>query len=240
MNELQNLDAFKATLESYKPSKKSVRLLRKSRLALLVGPSSAGRNTIIKELVSSGSFVQIVSATTRKPRSNNGVEETDGIEYHFLTEEDFLAGLQKGEYIEAAIIHQQQVSGVQTSELEKAKKQDKFCVNEVQVDGAEKYKNLDDGVQLFFVIPPNFDEWIRRLTNRGRMDSEEMKRRLQSAEVELQHALDTDFYTYIINDKYQVAATEILSVMQGHAIDQEDHKERAWQLLNDLKAHLTS
>ena len=90
MNNLELINDFEKIIPNYVPSKESIELLENIKLALLIAPSSTGRNTIITELVKEDSFQFIVTDTTRLPRINNGIEETDGIEYWFKTEEEFL------------------------------------------------------------------------------------------------------------------------------------------------------
>src|SRR4051812_45219052 len=112
MNELKHKDDFEKVLAGCQLSDGAKQTLAQTKLLLLVGPSSSGRNTIINELVAEGGYHYIVSDTTRQPRVNNGVLEQDGREYWFRTEEDILADLQAGNFLEAAIIHDQQVSGI--------------------------------------------------------------------------------------------------------------------------------
>src|SRR5688572_22018689 len=98
-NKLEHLKEFQEILADYHISSSGKKILANTKLALLVGPSSAGRNTIIDALVKTGEYHSIVSDTTRKPRSNNGVTETDGVEYWFRTEEDMLGDLRAGKFL---------------------------------------------------------------------------------------------------------------------------------------------
>ena len=106
----------KTLLKHYNPSLEIIDLLRNIQFVLLAAPTAAGRNTIIRNLIMTGKYYYVVSDTTRKPRINNGIPEKNGNEYWFKSEEEFLHGLKNGAYVEAAIIHNQQVSGISLEE----------------------------------------------------------------------------------------------------------------------------
>ncbi len=125
MNKLKLRDEFEEIIKNYRASQRSQVILQQARIALFDGPSASGRNTIISELVKIGRYHQVVSDTTRLPRINDGLHEQDGREYWFKAEEAFLEGLKQGAYVEAAIIHDQQVSGVSVAEVERAQVNDK-------------------------------------------------------------------------------------------------------------------
>lgn len=101
MNRLRHLPEFAETLSRYRVSEPVIEVLHSFRLVLLSGPSASGRNTIINELLKSGQYVYIVSDTTRRPRVNNGVKETNGVEYWFRSEEQLLDELRHGDFLEA-------------------------------------------------------------------------------------------------------------------------------------------
>ena len=88
----------------------------------MISVTAGGRNTIIDQLLKSGDFHYIISDTTRHKRANNGVMEQDGREYWFRSEDEILADLKAGNFLEAAIIHNQHVSGISIRELKKASK----------------------------------------------------------------------------------------------------------------------
>src|SRR5713226_691908 len=119
MNQLVHAAEFRKALVSYQPSELTKQVLKEVRLVLLVGPTSSGRNTLVSELVKSGDYYHIVADTTRERRKKDDeyIEE-NGREYWFRSEDEVLEGIQKGEYMEAALIHNQQVSGCNVRELE--------------------------------------------------------------------------------------------------------------------------
>lgn len=119
-NKLAHLKDFQKALRNYVPSIEVIDLLNQVQVVFLVAPAASGRNTIIRNMIMTGRYYYLISDTTRRPRINNGVPERNGEEYWFKSELEFLDGLKRGEYIEAAIIHEQQVSGTSISELRTA------------------------------------------------------------------------------------------------------------------------
>jgi guanylate kinase len=208
-NKLKHLDEFKAVLSDYHLSARGQKALAEIQLVILVGPTAAGRNTIINALVKTGQYHFIVSDTTRQPRINNGVQEQNGVEYWFRSEEDMLADLRVGEFLEAAIIHNQQVSGISLRELESANKMHKVAVNEIEVVGMQNTIQAKPDTFAFFVAPPSFETWMQRLDNRGNMPAAEKHQRLQTAVMEFQTALDHDYYIYLINDEFNHSVERI-------------------------------
>jgi guanylate kinase len=242
MNQLTRLDEFKTILSDYKLSDDAQKLLTDMTLVLLVGPSSAGRNTIINKLVESGSYHSIVSDTTRLPRVNNGIPEENGREYWFRAEADILHDLQNGQFLEAAIIHEQQVSGISMRELATAAKQGKIAINEIEVVGADNIHATKPDTLFLFVLPPSFDEWMVRMQTRGTLPAEEIRRRLSSAVNEITIALQRDYYHFVVNDTFAHTAERInkmsLQHIQQTEADQAAGRKVAQQLLADTQEYL--
>ena len=244
MSELKYIDTFREVLAQYQPSEETKKTLAEIRLALLVGPSSAGRNTIINHLIkTTGAYHYIVSDTTRKPRVNDGVLEQNGREYWFRTEEEVLADLRAGKFLEAAIIHNQQVSGISLRELKAAANDHKIAINEIEVVGADNIHAAAPSAVFLFVIPPSFDEWMARMNIRGELPEDEVRRRLESAVFEISTALERDYYTFVVNDTFMHAAHRIDDIIRGEAKDVEDQaaaRAVAKELLEDTKTYLAN
>jgi len=242
MNELRNRDVFVQVLTQYQLSDAAKATLAQTRLVLLVGPSSSGRNTIIAELLKTGHYHYIVSDTTRQPRVNDGVPEQNGREYWFRSEEDMLKDLQNGEFLEAAIIHNQQVSGISIRELKVAADEDKIAINEIEVVGADSIYAAKPDAEFFFVLPPSFDEWMARMSARGELPADEVHRRLTSAVQELTVGLSRPYYHFIVNEAFAEAAQSIDSTVRENSMpnNQDDARAVATRLLNDTKAYLSS
>lgn len=243
MNKLTRIDDFRRVLADYHVSDNAKTLLEQLRLVLLVGPSSSGRNTIINELCKSGAYHYIVSDTTRLPRKNNGVMEQNGQEYWFRTEEEVLHDLEAGEFLEAAIIHDQQVSGISMRELAAAAQNNKVAINEIEVVGADNIQAAKPDALFLFILPPSFDEWLVRMNTRSTLPDDEIIRRLTSAVNELKIALDRKYYRFVVNDTFRHTAAVVDGMIMQNIIspEQQEHGlEVAKALLDDTEAYLAT
>lgn len=239
---LIHFNEFESILSDYQSSESASRILKETNLTLLSAPSGIGRSTIIQELIRDEDYEDAITDTTRTPRVNDGQVERDGDDYYFRNELEVLEGLRQGDYIEAAIIHNQQVSGLRASELARVSKLAKYVVADIETKGAEHYFQLKPDANFIFVVPPDIETWLGRMTSRGQLDQDEISRRLKSAELELQHGLDNDFYTYIVNDDLNQAVNEVRQIImgQGGVENQTQTRDLTWNLLNQLKRKLYS
>jgi guanylate kinase len=216
MNELKNLPVFKEILQTYQPAVTATLLLEDIRLVLLVGPSLAGRNTTIRTLLE-----------TRQPRINDGVPEQNGREYWFRSEAEVLEELQAGAFLEAAVIHEQQVSGISLRELQKAHDEHKIAITDIEIAGVDNIIQVKPTTLAIFMLPPSFEEWQRRLQQRGAMDQSEVRRRLQGACRELKAALKQPYYVFVINESIEQAADDVNKLALGQPPQsQAQHKGR--------------
>lgn len=209
-NKLQHKEEFQKLLENYRPSDESIKLLQSMKIIVLCGPTSAGRNTIIEKLVATGKYGFFRSDTTRKQRYKDGVlVEPNGSTYWFISEEQMLSQLKNGQMIEAAIIHDQQVSGVNIDTLMQLKEQDRIGITELQHDGPRTYKELKPDTIAIFILPPSFEEWIRRIKERSQMSDKELANRLRSSILEFDAAKNDGFFHLVINDEIDSTTGEI-------------------------------
>jgi guanylate kinase len=243
MNQLARLQEFEHILADYSLSKTALHTLWQTKLVLLVAPTSSGRNTLIRALLRTDDYYYIVSDTTRTPRSNDGIMEQNGREYWFRSEDEVFHDIQAGEYLEAAVIHKQQVSGISIRELQKATESGKIAITDAEIAGIDNAIKLKPDTIGIFVLPPNFDEWHRRLNGRGDMDPDEFKRRMESAVDEFTAALEHDYYRFVINDDVENAAEQINQLAKLDIIDgatQQAGRQLTEQLLIETKSLLAS
>ncbi|MDB5185025.1 MAG: guanylate kinase [Candidatus Saccharibacteria bacterium] len=242
-NHLDHIDAFDTALQNYQLAPSALHTLSQTELVILVAPTSCGRSTLIRHLLRTGDYYFIISDTTRQPRSNDGVMEQDGVEYWFRNESDMLADIQAGKFLEAAVIHKQQVSGISMRELAKATEAGKIALTDAEIAGADNVHRLKPDTILLFVLPPSFEEWQRRINHRGVMEAGEYKRRMESAAAEFAHALQRDYYRFVINDTVENAAeqvTRITKLDETNADYQENARGLAEQLLDSTRLLLES
>lgn len=238
---LKHLSEFEHILKNYRPSLEILDILQATQFVLLAAPTAAGRNTIIKNLIMTGKYHYVISDTTRRPRVNNGLLERSGEEYWFKSEEEFLQGLKNGAYIEAAIIHNQQVSGISMSELRTASETGRVAITDIDIHGCDTVKSFSDTTMPIFILPPDFAEWMKRLDGRGAMDPAEKHRRLTSAAEEIQLALQRSYFRFIINWDLRLTVEQlhqhIVSGSFGETEQTAAHLH-AEQLLIDLENFL--
>ncbi len=241
---LAHLAEFQKVLAHYHIAAAAEKILAETKLALFVGPTSSGRNTIIAELLKTGKYHSVISDTTRPPREKDGQSiEQNGREYWFRSEEDILHDLQAGKFVEAALIHNQQVSGISIREIEKAHRSGQIALKDIEPNGAETIYQLKPDATIMFVVPPGFKVWMSRLGGRGRMADAEKRRRLESAVREFEVALNRDYYIFIVNDQLEHALEQSYAhTLQGKHDPQQQARGRQIieQLLIDTKQFLVS
>ncbi len=180
------------------------------KLVIVSGPSGAGKTTVMRGVFRQSALplVASVSATTRAARP----DEVDGIDYHFLTEEEFDARRKRGDFLECfELFGRGYWYGTLQSEVTTGLEAGKWVVLEIDVQGAlAVMQRYADAVSIF-VRPSSIEELQRRLRNRGTETDEAIQRRLQQANRELALA---DRYRYqVINDDIDQAVREICDIL---------------------------
>jgi guanylate kinase len=160
-----------------------------------------GKGTLIKGLLERARGLQLaVSATTRTPRES----EVNGIDYHFLSEDDFDRRVRRGEFVEHAEYAGNRY-GTLKSELERPAK---GIVLEIDLQGARQVRERLPDAVLIFIEPPSFEDLERRLAARASDQPEEIERRLAAARDELSAAGEFDHR--IVNDDVDRALNELV------------------------------
>ena len=227
-------------LEDYAPSAHAVTLVQTVPIVLMVGISGAGKDSIKRKLLERGTYKDFVSFTTRSPRKNQGILEQDGVDYHFVTKEKMATLLENGEMIEAKE-YSGNVYGTGILDLEQAARQDKIAINDIEVQGVREYKKMASSVKAVFILPPSYDVWRERLTNRyedGHIEPDELHKRVVTAELELHAALDSSDYVFVVNDNLDEAVQRVDAIAHGddHGDQAEHGRSVARALLGDLQA----
>jgi len=243
MSSLTRAEEFRKVLATYQPSDDVRKVLDRLRLLLFVAPTGTGRDTIIGELIKTGHYFALVTDTTRQPRINNGILEQQGREYWFRTEDEMMASLEKGDLVGAAIIHNQQISGISREQLVAAESDGKIALTDIEIVGAQVIHRLKPDTTCIFMVPLSFDIWMERLHLRGGMSLDELERRMESAERELSAALSADYFRFVLNDTLEGTIAEIDRLIMTGQYD--PFKERsvraiAQQLLEDVERYLGS
>jgi len=167
-----------------------------------------GKGTLIRSLMERMPELELsVSATTRAPRPG----EKDGVDYHFLSAEQFDRRVAAGDFVEHARYSGNRY-GTLRSELAKRIDAGVPVVLEIEVQGARQIREaMPDAVQVF-VAPPSVDALRARLVGRGTDDPEEVQARLRSAREEL--AAQAEFGEVVVNDRLEEAVTELEAIVR--------------------------
>lgn len=234
---LHKMDEFNRALDGYEPSAEAKAVLQRIPLVILLGVTGGGRNTIINHLVDTGRYHFIISDTTRPPKVRGGELEQDRVHYHFRSEDQILDDIKRGAYLEAEVVHNQQVSGISIHELERAEASGKIPINEVDFLGTINILKYKPDTHMFFIVPPSYDEWIRRLNAREIMSDEEFANRTTTATKILREALNSQAYHFIINDSSNDSAILIDRWVHGANDPAHDNATRriAMEILKQLE-----
>jgi guanylate kinase len=175
---------------------------------VLAATSGTGKTTIARRLVeSSPRYVFSVSATTRAPRAH----EREGVDYHFLTDDDFERRVEAGAFAEWARVHGR-LYGTPRAELEAAAARGEHVVLDIDVQGARQIREAVPDACMIFVLPPSVDIMMARLEGRGTEEPAELARRLRSARDELQAVSDFDYV--VVNDDLDTCLGEIRAIVE--------------------------
>jgi guanylate kinase len=230
-------------ISSYRPNPQALKAIQRVPTILLVGISGAGKNTIIADLLArhASSYRLIISHTTRAPRKNKGIMERDGVDYHFIDFKTAEHMLDTQAYIEANL-YSGNIYGISVAEVQEAQSAGKVALGDLEVQGARDLIRLLPSAKIIFVLPPNYDEWQRRLLNRygtaKQEYAEDLKRRLQTAKRELEYALSADHLYLVVNDRLEKSVARVEAIAQETEVDHRPPQAVTLikQLLSQLEA----
>lgn len=180
-------------------------------LLILSSPSGAGKTTITKALLAARDDLGFsVSATTRAPRPG----EQDGVDYHFLTREEFERQRAAGAFLEWAEYGGHRY-GTLASEVNQIQAQGRHVILDIEVQGARQVRERRSDVVSIFVLPPSVDELVNRLGGRGTDRPRDLEERLLRAVDELDEAQHYDYL--VVNDDRTQAVAEVAAIIDAES-----------------------
>lgn len=183
----------------------------KGKLIIVSAPSGSGKSTIVNWLMQEHPELRLyfsISCTSRAPRGT----EQNGVEYFFLTPEEFKEKIQNGEFLEYEEVYENRFYGTLKAQVERQREQGQNVVFDVDVKGGVNIKKHYGKKALsLFIQPPSIEELRRRLEGRGTDTPEAIEQRLSKAEYELTFA--PQFDRVIVNDDLDIAKQETLKVV---------------------------
>lgn len=176
---------------------------------VLSAPSGAGKTTIAHRLRSRRDDVAFsISATTRAPREG----ERDGVDYHFVGEDEFRRMIGAGELIEWAHVHGSYY-GTPLANVREARARGQFLLLDIDVQGARQIRDRVPEAVHVFVLPPSGQALVHRLTGRGSEDHARLQRRLRNALAEIRTAGEFDHV--VVNDDLEMAVADVNALLDG-------------------------
>ena len=184
---------------------------KKNCLFVLSGPSGSGKNTVydgVKALLPA--VTHTVSATTRDMRPG----ETHGIDYYYLSVEEFQSGIERGEFLEY-VQYGGNYYGTLKSEITRLSSENRIPVLIIEVNGALNIKRIYPDATTIFIVPPSLEELERRIRKRGHNTEEELRTRLAIAQAEMEMR---DKYDHcVINDDLEQCIQEVYKIIKKGA-----------------------
>lgn len=193
-------------------------------LIVISGLSGVGKDTVLRELKQRQlSFHFVVTATSRPPRA----DEREGVDYFFVSREKFEAMIAGDELIEHAIVYNQ-YKGIPRSQIDNALRSGKDVVLRIDVQGAERIRQIYPSAVLIFLIPATRAEWINRLQSRQSETDEDFQVRTETAQRELSKL---SLFDYIVVNRDQELQTTVDQIMC--IIEAEHHRVRHKTISNE-------
>lgn len=183
---------------------------QKSRGLLIVvsGPSGAGKDTVCNKVVEDMKDTKIsISMTSREPRG----KEQDGVEYYFVTKEEFEEKIKNDEFLEYAVVHNDQYYGTPKAKIEEDISKGKNIILVIDIQGALKIKEILPEALFIFIMPPSMEELKDRLIKRGTESKKKILERFKTAYNEINEFAK---YNYVVvNDRVDKAVNKVKSII---------------------------
>jgi guanylate kinase len=198
-------------------------------ILILSGPSGAGKSSLIKAASDKiGDYYFSISTTTRPPREG----ERNGVDYFFVSKEEFEADIRAGEFLEYAQVHGNYY-GTSLKPVREALEQGKLVIFDIDVQGhAIARERMGDLITSVFVTTPSLAELERRLKSRGTDDEEIIRKRIENALVEIEYVSAYDFL--IVNDDFDKALDAFVAVAKAARL--KKGRKQALQFVNEWRS----
>ncbi|MFA5826219.1 MAG: guanylate kinase [Gallionellaceae bacterium] len=198
-------------------------------LFIVSAPSGAGKTSLVTALLNINKQIDLsVSYTTRAPRPG----ETNGVDYHFVTREQFTEMAKRGDFLESAEVYGNYY-GTSQSWISQENGKGKDILLEIDWQGAAQVRSkFPDSIGIF-ILPPSFEALESRLHGRKQDSAEIISKRLQAAREDISHVAEFDYV--IINDQLDVALHQLNAVVVAAGLRRNRQLTRQANLINQLQ-----
>ena len=191
-------------------------------------PSGAGKTSLLKALIPTVANAKVsVSHTTRAQRPG----EVEGVNYHFVAMDVFQQMLERGEFLESALVFGNRY-GTSLRWVEETLASGTDVILEIDWQGAQQVRHLLTQTISIFILPPSRSALEQRLTGRGQDDAAVIARRMSAAVDEMTHYAEADYI--VVNDNFDTALEELRAILLAGRLRLEKQQQRHRQLLTEL------
>lgn len=215
---------FRELVENYQPNPEAQQLFVKSNFAVIAGPAAAGKDTLRNGLLkwSPTRYSNVLSTTTRPKRE----WEVDGREYHFVDPATMHKELLNGNSLQAALVHNQQVSVMHIDDIKKLK-HSQVGLSILVVQTEKQLRAMKPDIKTIFLVPPSGRALMKRLTRSRSLSKQEIDRRINAAKEELAIALgEKEYYCLVTQDRNHTVKLSDAFLTRGERNMQEDADAR--------------
>ena len=197
-------------------------------LYVVSAPSGAGKTSLVASLQSSQPGLHVsVSHTTRPRRSN----EREGVNYHFVSEEDFVAMLEADAFLEHAQVFDCRY-GTTKDSVERVLAAGDDVILEIDWQGARQVRQRHPDCVGIFILPPSREALAQRLAGRAQDSDEVVARRMRDAVAEMSHWAEFDYL--VINDEFEVALADLRSIIRSGQLQRQRQRSIHRELITSL------
>ena len=197
-------------------------------LFIISAPSGAGKTSLLRALLDQDPHLRASVSHTTRPRRNG---ERDGVDYHFVTTEQFQKLVAEGAFLEHARVFDN-FYGTSEAGIHQQLEAGTDVVLEIDWQGARQVRERIRDTVSIFILPPSRESLVQRLTGRGQDSAEVIERRTREAREEISHYSEFDYL--IINDVFEQALEELQAIVVSRRLRQEPQAKRHREQIKDL------
>jgi len=198
------------------------------KLYMITAPSGAGKTSLVKTLVNQNDNLCVsISHTTRPPRNS----ELDGVNYHFIKNNEFMEMLSQGQFLESANVYGHYY-GTSRTWVDEQLESGNNVILEIDWQGARQVRDLLSNVCSIYILPPSLEALTKRLKDRGQDDDDTIESRMNEAQSVIAHVTEADFV--VVNDEFEMAIKNINAIINSQGLNTEPQELDLTNLIERL------